>query len=132
MGPQTGGGGWHVGGAAGQARDVALGRLVARGVEVGVRGARRVVLVGEAGEGVTELVDDDLAREGIDRGDGDGTARPAINRRVDEDEDAEVSSITYEDIGGIGEQLQKVREMIELPLKLFQRPLVQLMMKPLN
>ena len=36
---------------------------------------------------------------------------------VDEDEDAEVSSITYEDIGGIGEQLQKVREMIELPLK---------------
>ncbi len=43
---------------------------------------------------------------------------------VDEDEDAEVSSITYEDIGGIGEQLQKVREMIELPLKhpvLFRR-----------
>ncbi|DAC66167.1 TPA: CDC48 family AAA ATPase, partial [Candidatus Thalassarchaeaceae archaeon] len=43
---------------------------------------------------------------------------------VDEGEDAEVSSITYEDIGGIGEQLQKVREMIELPLKhpvLFRR-----------
>jgi len=43
---------------------------------------------------------------------------------VDEEEDAEVSSITYEDIGGISEQLQKVREMIELPLKhpvLFRR-----------
>ena len=43
---------------------------------------------------------------------------------VDEGEDAEVSSITYEDIGGIGDQLQKVREMIELPLKhpvLFRR-----------
>ncbi|GIS41731.1 MAG: hypothetical protein Ct9H90mP14_1870 [Methanobacteriota archaeon] len=36
---------------------------------------------------------------------------------VDEDEDAEISSITYEDIGGIGDQFQKVREMIELPLK---------------
>ncbi|MEC9393360.1 MAG: AAA family ATPase, partial [Candidatus Thermoplasmatota archaeon] len=43
---------------------------------------------------------------------------------VDQDEDADVSSITYEDIGGLGDQLQKVREMIELPLKhpvLFRR-----------
>ena len=35
-----------------------------------------------------------------------------------------ISTISYEDIGGIGEQLQKVREMIELPLKhpiLFRR-----------
>ena len=35
-----------------------------------------------------------------------------------------VQTISYEDIGGIGNQLQKVREMIELPLKhpiLFRR-----------
>ena len=45
---------------------------------------------------------------------------------VDEEEDGgqPISTISYEDIGGIGEQLQKVREMIELPLKhpiLFRR-----------
>ncbi len=45
---------------------------------------------------------------------------------VDEEEDGgqPLSTISYEDIGGIGEQLQKVREMIELPLKhpiLFRR-----------
>ncbi len=45
---------------------------------------------------------------------------------VDEKEDGgqPISTISYEDIGGIGEQLQKVREMIELPLKhpiLFRR-----------
>ena len=43
----------------------------------------------------------------------------------DEDESGQpISTISYEDIGGIGEQLQKVREMIELPLKhpiLFRR-----------
>ncbi len=31
--------------------------------------------------------------------------------------DAEIPSITYEDIGGLKEEVQKVREMIELPLK---------------
>ena len=36
---------------------------------------------------------------------------------VDEEESGQVQTISYEDIGGIGEQLQKVREMIELPLK---------------
>jgi len=36
---------------------------------------------------------------------------------VDADSEFEVNEITYEDIGGIGEQLLKVREMIELPLK---------------
>ena len=36
---------------------------------------------------------------------------------VDEEEAGSVSSITYEDIGGLGNELQKVREMIELPLK---------------
>ncbi|MBL6883019.1 MAG: CDC48 family AAA ATPase [Candidatus Thalassarchaeum sp.] len=44
---------------------------------------------------------------------------------VDEEEGGQpISTISYEDIGGIGEQLQKVREMIELPLKhpiLFRR-----------
>jgi transitional endoplasmic reticulum ATPase len=43
---------------------------------------------------------------------------------IDADEVGEATGITYEDIGGIGEQLQKVREMIELPLKhpeLFRR-----------
>jgi transitional endoplasmic reticulum ATPase len=45
---------------------------------------------------------------------------------VDEEEAGgqPISTISYEDIGGIGEQLQKVREMIELPLKhpiLFRR-----------
>ncbi|MEE3082934.1 MAG: CDC48 family AAA ATPase [Candidatus Thermoplasmatota archaeon] len=42
----------------------------------------------------------------------------------DEEEGGDVSSIMYEDIGGLGNQLQKVREMIELPLKhpiLFRR-----------
>lgn len=43
----------------------------------------------------------------------------------EEDETGQpISTISYEDIGGIGEQLQKVREMIELPLKhpiLFRR-----------
>ncbi len=43
---------------------------------------------------------------------------------VDQEEQDLVQSISYEDIGGIGSQLQKVREMIELPLKhpiLFRR-----------
>ena len=45
---------------------------------------------------------------------------------VDEEDESgqSISTISYEDIGGIGEQLQKVREMIELPLKhpiLFRR-----------
>ena len=43
---------------------------------------------------------------------------------VDEDEVGQTEGITYEDIGGIGQQLQKIREMIELPLKhpeLFRR-----------
>lgn len=37
---------------------------------------------------------------------------------------AQVSRVTYEDIGGLGEQVQRVREMIELPLRfpeLFER-----------
>ena len=43
---------------------------------------------------------------------------------VDQKEQDLVQTISYEDIGGIGDQLQKVREMIELPLKhpiLFRR-----------
>jgi len=43
---------------------------------------------------------------------------------VEEETAGEVSSIMYEDIGGLGEALVKVREMIELPLKhpiLFRR-----------
>ncbi len=43
---------------------------------------------------------------------------------VDQEEQDLVQSISYEDIGGISSQLQKVREMIELPLKhpiLFRR-----------
>ena len=43
---------------------------------------------------------------------------------VEDDEPGEISSIMYEDIGGLGDQLLKVREMIELPLKhpiLFRR-----------
>mgnify|MGYP001155982600 FL=1 len=36
---------------------------------------------------------------------------------VDEEESGEIHTISYEDIGGLGDQLQKVREMIELPLK---------------
>ena len=45
---------------------------------------------------------------------------------VDEEDESgqPISTISYEDIGGIGKQLQKVREMIELPLKhpiLFRR-----------
>jgi len=43
---------------------------------------------------------------------------------VDQEEQDLLQTISYEDIGGIGEQLQKVREMIELPLKhpiLFRR-----------
>ncbi len=43
---------------------------------------------------------------------------------VDQEEQDLVHTISYEDIGGIGDQLQKVREMIELPLKhpiLFRR-----------
>jgi len=43
---------------------------------------------------------------------------------VDDDDAGQTEGITYEDIGGIGQQLQKVREMIELPLKhpeLFRR-----------
>ncbi|MEC8979340.1 MAG: CDC48 family AAA ATPase [Candidatus Thermoplasmatota archaeon] len=43
---------------------------------------------------------------------------------LDEEEDAAGHQIAYEDIGGLGNQLQKVREMIELPLKhpiLFRR-----------
>ena len=43
---------------------------------------------------------------------------------LDQEEQDHVQTISYEDIGGIGNQLQKVREMIELPLKhpiLFRR-----------
>ena len=43
---------------------------------------------------------------------------------VDDGDAGQTEGITYEDIGGIGQQLQKVREMIELPLKhpeLFRR-----------
>jgi transitional endoplasmic reticulum ATPase len=43
---------------------------------------------------------------------------------IDEEENGQVQTISYEDIGGLGDQLQKVREMIELPLKhpiLFRR-----------
>ena len=43
---------------------------------------------------------------------------------VAEEELGQSEGITYEDVGGIGQQLQKVREMIELPLKhpeLFRR-----------
>ena len=43
---------------------------------------------------------------------------------LDEEEDAAGHQIAYEDIGGLGTQLQKVREMIALPLKhpiLFRR-----------
>jgi len=43
---------------------------------------------------------------------------------VDDGDAGQAEGITYEDIGGIGQQLQKVREMIELPLKhpeLFRR-----------
>ena len=43
---------------------------------------------------------------------------------VEDEEHGEVSSIMYDDIGGLGDQLLKVREMIELPLKhpiLFRR-----------
>ena len=36
---------------------------------------------------------------------------------IDQEEENLVQTISYEDIGGIGNQLQKVREMIELPLK---------------
>ena len=43
---------------------------------------------------------------------------------VDDEDAGQSEGITYEDVGGIGQQLQKVREMIELPLKhpeLFRR-----------
>ena len=43
---------------------------------------------------------------------------------VDDADVGQSEGITYEDVGGIGQQLQKVREMIELPLKhpeLFRR-----------
>ncbi|MED5268305.1 MAG: CDC48 family AAA ATPase, partial [Candidatus Thermoplasmatota archaeon] len=43
---------------------------------------------------------------------------------VDEEDESTIQTISYEDIGGLGDQLQKVREMIELPLKhpiLFRR-----------
>mgnify|MGYP003319685068 FL=1 len=43
---------------------------------------------------------------------------------VDEEEQGDIQTISYEDIGGLGDQLQKVREMIALPLKhpiLFRR-----------
>lgn len=36
---------------------------------------------------------------------------------IDEEISQGSTSVTYEDIGGLGDQLQKVREMIELPLK---------------
>ncbi len=36
---------------------------------------------------------------------------------VDEEDSGDILDISYEDIGGLGDQLQKVREMIELPLK---------------
>jgi len=43
---------------------------------------------------------------------------------IDDEDVGQSEGITYEDVGGIGQQLQKVREMIELPLKhpeLFRR-----------
>ena len=43
---------------------------------------------------------------------------------IDEEESGQVQTISYEDIGGLGDQLRNIREMIELPLKhpiLFRR-----------
>ena len=43
---------------------------------------------------------------------------------IDEEESGQVQTISYEDIGGLGDQLRNIREMIELPLQhpiLFRR-----------
>ncbi|MFP4523456.1 MAG: CDC48 family AAA ATPase [Candidatus Nanoarchaeia archaeon] len=40
-----------------------------------------------------------------------------LSETVDLKEEAELPEVSYEDIGGLGEELKKVREMIELPLK---------------
>jgi transitional endoplasmic reticulum ATPase len=39
------------------------------------------------------------------------------NKPVDVSEDTPISNITYEDIGGLSEEVKKVREMVEVPLK---------------
>ncbi len=49
---------------------------------------------------------------------------PSVDRNVDAETDSTTSGVTYEDIGGLDEELELVREMIELPLsepELFQR-----------
>ncbi|SDQ97735.1 AAA family ATPase [Natronobacterium texcoconense] len=60
---------------------------------------------------------------GRTEGTGDGTSTSASGPEVEESEGAG-SGVTYEDIGGLDEELELVREMIELPLsepELFQR-----------
>ncbi|MFA6214288.1 MAG: CDC48 family AAA ATPase [Candidatus Micrarchaeia archaeon] len=47
-----------------------------------------------------------------------------VLKEAPEKETAQVASITYEDIGGLKEEVQKIREMVELPLRhpeLFER-----------
>ena len=40
-----------------------------------------------------------------------------LNSKAVEISDEKIPEITYEDIGGLGEELKKIREMVELPLK---------------
>lgn len=47
----------------------------------------------------------------------DETKVEVLPQAVEVEAEAEFPGITYEDIGGLGEELKKVREMIELPLK---------------
>ncbi|MFC4249387.1 CDC48 family AAA ATPase [Natribaculum luteum] len=56
--------------------------------------------------------------------DSSSSVSPSVSRNVDAEGDATTSGVTYEDIGGLDEELELVREMIELPLsepELFQR-----------
>lgn len=47
----------------------------------------------------------------------DQTKFTVLSQAVELKEDAELPEVSYEDIGGLGDELKKVREMIELPLK---------------
>ncbi|MFX1252334.1 MAG: CDC48 family AAA ATPase [Promethearchaeota archaeon] len=47
----------------------------------------------------------------------DTTRLEVSDKPITEDSDDELSKVSYEDVGGLSQEIQKIREMVELPLK---------------
>ncbi len=89
-----------------------LGRVMVKGdiialrahdVQTGWYGEVRLVVAGTEPKGISKIIDT--------------TKVEVLSKPVEVKDEAEIPSLTYEDIGGLREEVKKVREMIELPLK---------------